>query len=960
MSRVLNTDEKNRNTMSFVKCILLILLCIGYTVNIGDFHITKLCILGIAFVVGFGYIEDEKSNRKIYNGFMQYALPYILFFVSYLAVAYIIGRCGKMACVLDIQYIGMKDLIKNYVLYTKPYIDIFGPIWILFSLFLCIVLHNIVNLFNYNNKIYVYVVLGTMNFLIGNYICNINNPLWQYSGILLMVYALFEMGYVLNHINFAEYVTLLKNKIIIVCSSILVICAFVYVIPKYITNIFGENLNEFNFMVLIISAFLILYVLGDVITSRVKVLNGALNVISKNSLGVVILLFPVIKGIGSIMYKIGVISLDDVKGIMSPNYCGTKYWWLITLLSLILCVAIWIICMKLKPFRIIFGQDDEVNNIVYSKIKSLKILQRISDCYIRNTNKVKEYIKYIFSDYRRVVLCISMIVFTLVLAIPILRCGLSCNDELQTRYWGMQSISEFYKRYIGVLIREGRILAVLSVPSEYFIEFAFRSRIWKGIISLLIIGLDLTFIITIINKLFNNKTLNYVFFIIFTVCLPITFEHTLPNTYVAFLGIPTMLFFASVVLAIRFFETSKKKFIVSSAVLLFISLCSYESIITLMPLYVIVVWFYSKNEKNILVGMIKKILVPFSTSVVYLFTYLIMGKIVETQYDGTVMTFESINQSFAIVKNLMFSATPGYYTFFSPKYKYLYNLYSHDSSTTIIGKTLSSLLDTRIVLLFIVLAIIMFILSNKPYKKVGYVKTIIVVIVTALLMMFPALPYSISKQYQNNVGEISNIALPGTYLMYIYAVFAISYIMYQLVTNKSVVIKTTSILLMLLYFISIQNMNSVFTTCHSNNNDRMENIEQLLGTNFITNFNGKHIMADDIYETQNLLAFHNGYWTSYCNLYGLDITLDKDESDETKANIDMLSNDIFEVTYENLCWIISTKPINGNIYIETDEDIYSVCSYSYQVDNGMYIYTYKLNRGDFEEYGYYDATEDIK
>lgn len=256
---------------------------------------------------------------------------------------------------------------------------------------------------------------------------------------------------------------------------------------------------------------------------------------------------------------------------------------------------------------------------------------------------------------------------------PYMSVGTTNNDEVQARYWSMLGFKEFYSHFFEELLLKGRAISCWIVPITHMLGYIGEETYCFKILQILVILLNIGAFGKLIKMLFS-KGLSKLTILMLFLFLPITFEPTLPNAYVAIYGLPLFFIFLSLILYIKYIRIYKKRYLVFSMLLFVIACCSYEAFITYAPIYWIIciyekkIYSWKKCKQNLV-----ELSVPFITGILFALIYIITVIIFPSLYAGNQIGF-TVNGALTIIKNLFKSSLPASFLF-SAKYRYLFDLY---------------------------------------------------------------------------------------------------------------------------------------------------------------------------------------------------------------------------------------------------------------------------------------------
>lgn len=942
--------------VDYAKAILIILVVLGHATGKFNLFIYQFHVAAFFLVSGFLHQRKESLAKAIFDRFMQLILPLDIFFLVFTFFNFLSAKMGIYSFYGSTDYIGVKTCLKEFFVNGNLYIDVLGATWFLTVLFGVEILHLFVEKVNKNDDLIISFIISMVSYFLSFHFISVGCTTHNID-IILVSFSFYELGYILKHIltkmnivsnkkmNLSVFGLLIVSGIVLFYFGKVNVCVMDIVSRNY-TNKYLNILAALNgtIFVLCVSFFM---------QKKLVIIDKAAKLLSSNTLGILLLHFTFFRLCYVLLFFMGKIGGEDVKTLVPTYEVGCKYWPMFVVVSILGSILVWLALKKVKFFRICLGQDKEFNTCLWKRIAEAKIWNIVSSKIKNSISEIKENVKKILADKRKTYLYGSLCIYIVLISIPIIRAGIMCNDELQTRYWGMRGCKDLFEHYAKTSIAQGRFLSILPVSINFWIQFCINSKLWRGIVSIGVLLLDSILITKLIRKIFIDQKLSLVYFILFWSCLAVSFEHTLPNAFVAFLGIPIAVFICSILATIDYYKNDSKKKLYTGMVLLFISLCSYEGILTLMPIYLIIAYMYRKQEKGAIRGTICAVLAPLLVSIGYLILYILSAIIFQSTYSGNKMTFVSFSQSFEIIRNLILSGIPGYYSYISQKYYYLRWGLSGTEATSVF----QCFTNIRVILLAIV--IIVLILQCKQYKKEknSIVKMLITVGITICLAIIATLPISISEMYQNNVGENGFIGLPTSYLVYIFVVFAMSYMVtFILNTRFSKNILLLVGIILMVFVTQIQYDNDIYSKQISKDFTRIENIEELLDNDVMNYLNGSNIHSCDLFETRDALGIHGDYWTDYMALLGKNIIISNDQVD-SNFEINTIGDQAISIAGNHVGWYISLNDQYKNVAISKKDGSKAVleCMNSWK-DKGVIIYAFTIDdNGKLENIDYLET-----
>lgn len=956
------------------KALVIISVVVGHTTGKYNMFIYQFHMAAFFFISGYvSHLDKRTIEETIWNKICTIILPLVSVFIVMLGVVGFIDKIGLYNVLFEGTFLGVGFIFKEFVFKNSMNINWLGATWFLTVLFSVYILQRILLKLARDQFNLFYGVSSAFIFIIGYY--------WiereiQFGNLDLAFIAQFYffLGVMANSTNVLNKVKNNKifNWIFLVISTI-----GLWYFGCIKINVVDYPSRQFGFifsnLLAAINGIIFIYCISILLEAIPKIIKKYILLIGKSTLGIVFFHFLMFKCCFWFMYIIGIVPLEYLKNFIPTTEIGEEFWVIIAGCSLILSTVLWNGLNKLRIARILLGQEKEIYNSVYENIKQIKVINSIKSVklIIPSIDDMKKS-RYVDIIKNHKMLTVSLVVIMALMAKPILLTGIMCNDELQTRLYAMGGAKNLFKYYISGSIQQGRVLSAIPVSIYFYLQFFSSNILIFRTMAILFVIIDIALFTYIINKIFGDKKFSVFLGIMLFSFLNINFEHTVPNTFVGFLGIPFAIFLLSIIFYIKFIQNKRTREAIIYSVLLFLSLISYEAIITLMPMFPLIAWYFSTKESKNIKGLIKKIWLPIAISVSYLVIYIISSKLAPSMYEGNQLTFISFKDSFDIIVQLFKSSIPGYYLF-NKKYQYLTNLLTGknlqmninllselmNSSTgfiisicivgsNIIKSIIDNLINLRILISSLMLiGVLNYLISSKRSNDIVYriklkFKDGLIVFIGIIFMILPTLPIALSKMYQGNVNADNFIALPVSYFSYFASIFTISYMIYRICTNlKNKKIIVAIICLLVVYLVPIQAMNDVFSKEINKQYERLTTIESIFNTNTMKSFQYQKITAEDFFKTKNALAIHDSYWNDFSNMKGISVEILNEKKNDNTINIYYQNDDYFILSFKDKIRVLSSKPIIEKQPIKVTDTEYLEGEFTnYIIDKEFYAYDF--------------------
>ena len=203
---------------------------------------------------------------------------------------------------------------------------------------------------------------------------------------------------------------------------------------------------------------------------------------------------------------------------------------------------------------------------------------------------------------------------------PLMSAGVMHNDELLARYWSMRGVKDFFEHSFNeLLVGKGRAMSCLVIPVTEFLGYIGRSSFCFKILQIVTIMSNVVFFCKLVKEIFGDKVLAGIVGTFLLLFMPFSFEPTLPNAYVTLYGIPLTLLYISLLFYLFYIKKGKRKYIIISMSLFFISCCCYEAFVTYTPVFLILfLWKKRIHGISDLKTNMKQGLIPIALGCLFL------------------------------------------------------------------------------------------------------------------------------------------------------------------------------------------------------------------------------------------------------------------------------------------------------------------------------------------------------
>ena len=517
-----------------------------------------------------------------------------------------------------------------------------------------------------------------------------------------------------------------------------------------------------------------------------------------------------------------------------------------------------------------------------------------------NKFELPKKIKSFFNNKKVI---ISMVVLlSIVVILPLLKCGIMHNDELMSRLWSYKGFPTFYTHYFNEQLEKGRALSSVFIPATQYLGFIGQDTYQFKIMQVVSIFACLGSMCYFLKKVFNDKKLILLYALIFISFLQISFEPTVPNVFVTFYNVSICGLLFSLGLYVDYLKNGNIKKLLLSMLIFAIVEVTYESFVTYVPLYLLL-YIYFKGFKNLFKDL-KAILLPIGIGVVYLGAYIVATKLFPSNYAGNQIGNINIIQSLKLIVTLGYYSMPGSYLT-SGKYQYLLRFHMRGSK-----------LDLIRLAIFIIPFIILFFVSSRKDKdknKTSIIDLIKVLFISGVAVILPLLPISVASMYQEmQIGTVT-LGLPVSFFSYFASVLIITIIV-KFVSDNFKLGKYAMFAILLFMVIGVQTMNNTFSREANKDFRRIQYIERFVESGIANEVKDKEIYTEDLFLTKHTLFVHDTHWNEYAKAHNIDLTFTNSEGKLSDSKLYL--NDTFNMfiySIGNKNYIITEYELNGDI-----------------------------------------------
>ncbi len=930
--------------MDVFRGLLILSVVIGHTTGKFNAYIYQFHMGAFFLASGFTTKQESRSLLEtIYHRFLTLWLPLFTSIVLVQMVVECLNKSGNYEVFFTLSYMPLPDVLKQFLMNGAIYTWWLGAAWFLLVLFAITLLHRV--LFQLLGKHYgiLYAVVSIALFLVGYSMAQSGMTKWNVD-LILIAQLYFMIGLYLQKYQ-GKFAQNNKSGLMLTVAIITFFFMWVNATQFHCTMDFPSrafNSPAVDFW-LVLNGTVFIYAVSRLV-ERIPYFSTGIRYLGRNTLPILLFHFMAFKTAYALLAAAGYMRWDQIADLTPSIEIGSHFWWLITAVAIAISLILWkaICCVKL--LRIAFGQEKSLYDACYEKLKKNEWWKRLE----KEIGRIKLPMIEVYDEkrvalvkrYHPYILMFGLIL--LLVMIPIIKQGIILNDEVQMYQFRLQSWFSLLLRNIGEEIRMGRPLRILAAFNAA-LSFLTKNIYLNRIIQCGYIFAGFFSFGYFTYKLLNNRQFSIFVTMFIILFFPITFEHATPNAFNGLVFIPMTELFLSLTLYCNYLDTHKKQTLYCAVGLFIPALLGYEFMITFIPLYGLTYMYksYIQNQFEI-----KKVLRAVGVcgiiGIVFVAMLLITSKLCQGEYEGAQLGFVSVESSFSIIWMLFMSALPGYWIT-NDKYQYLFNIFQQNS-----GVTLRNVLLIAIVFI----ALLTLIKIRKPIACTMTQKQSLfhfsVLAAGTIYCFFPSFANAVSKIYQGNVTSEHFSALPVSSFLYLFTCFTICYavwVILQKVKNRNSIALVCATVITLSAF-PVQCMNSVLAQEQHRNTERFVKMNALFETNTLKKLSYNTIYAPELYETQNALAIHQGYFEDVAEQNGIESIAIISESEEN-CNVTLFETGVnqWTVTTGDEAVILSEYRLDGEVGVILSSALCEFVEVSDQGRDGDFYY-YHFKKDD--------------
>lgn len=921
------------------KGIVIVLMVLGHATGMFNMFIYQFHMGAFFFISGY---TTDLNKRSFVGTFVYKACTLLLPLITSFTMFYVLYRV-LFYSYPNINFNSPYDVsvwdhsflwfLKELLVYGRDWINVMGATWFLSVLFFTAIIGEI--LYKCLRKsilvLIVSVCVSCSLYMLQFY------HLWQAMDLALIALPFYIAGIVTKEYDMPDWFSKLLPVWKWGCGivSIALLFVFAYRFPA-LMDWPSRSFSSFPLnMIAVLNGSFFVYLLSQVF-QRNPILEKTFSFLGKNTLAIVILHF--------FAFKVSFLLLGISVGNFLPPK-ETTVWELLFIVSVSigLSLGLWRLVLCVPFMRILFGQEKSKYELWYKKIgiecvfPNSEEFMRIDITRLEKIWNIKWKTACTFLQKNRFE-CLAFVIFLTLIGGMLMHQGITLNDELQFRLHRMYGLKHLVvNRWMGELY-QGRPLRILAAFNESM-GFLFTSYLWSRLFQLFFLGLNLVPLGMLLYKIFANKYIGLLAGVLWLAYLPITFEHAVPNAFVTLCSIPVTFLLLSLNSFCSFLHTKKNLYYIICMILLTISLCGYEYMVTFVLLFPILAKYMLKIRW---ITSLKMSTGPLLISIVYIVLLFSLQKVFPPQYGGLQIDWMNWKACLAVIKQLFESSLPGY---FLGHCKYLYSIFViHIAPLGLIhiGRWHFGYLDVLFLFaFFVILRSIFLSISYANIRNISWKMNMNVLAVLGAYMIIPLLPNSITRMYH----EAHFVSLPVNYCTSLVFAVLLSYILYSLIRmfGYNWLMKLV-ILFLLIVGTFIFNMNMVFSTEQHMNFARLTTMEKMVQTRVFYYAMNHDVYSTDLFRTKCLLAIHDGYWDGFAKANGWNIHFKKEMPDIRDRFAIYENQGTFTFIKGNDGIVFSPEVLTQEIPIRIGENKSVIFPLMQPIhENQLYLYPFRLS-----------------
>lgn len=941
---VMQNGEERILWIDILKGILIILVVIGHATGKFNGYIYQFHMA--AFFMLSGYTENyskRKTGSYIAAKWFRLMQPVLVVFFVGILISSLLERLGVYSFLFeDAQiYLGVKESIRQFLFYGNNYVWWMGACWFIIALFFALIVQRIIHDIT-NDSILILLISGAL-VLVQSCFSRTSLKFSLLDGKVVLIAQFYLcLGELARKTNCIRRINGCGWRRALLLNSCFA-AVLIYAAQALHYSVDWPSADfEFSLVGCLIGVCDTLLVAG--IAYMLSKANGKhislLQIIGKNTMPIVFFHFVFFTVIHLVLAFFHVLSWQEVKTFLIPSSVA-ELWWLYAFGSICLSILFWQIMMKIRPLRILLGQD----TCFLCLTKTTKITEEME-----NAAKKKDRCwQAIIIHRKQLILFLVYFCYGLLCMYPALKMGITCRDDFLWRMYASISPLEVIKQYAEAAIGQGRVLSIIQGINLAFI--CFPNRIMFGIIKGGLFLSNIVLMSMLMGRLSVNKG-KYLLLISGPLFIQITLKASPPDAFSSFIAMPFTWILLSLLLYDIYLEKKNQKILVGSLFLYFAGMCAYESIILYSIFFFVIAVLRKKRASEIV-----KCLVPHTvTALLYLTLYILSRSVFPSNYSGNTIQIGSMKQVIEFIARMVCGGIPG--LFASGSFSQAMMRYIRDYPVEY--SILNEINFRIIVVLLLALGIFLLYMKRAAEKdSEGKKRSSLVFILLCLLICAIGLtvPNAVSGSAEMYLAQPGLIGLPSTYMISIILLTAISVLFELLLRCNSKRFRIACVcffsIAMVLWGGFVQCSNHALGDLQTESSDRIERTEHILNISMISSETDPIYATgiNDIYINQLVLMSD---WNRYLEIQQKSCIL-TDQYSDGNAYLKMIDNghrwiyagDSHGSTKEeastSVVSFISDHELYGKkVYFRCADGIIKQISLicGFNVECGFYVYTF--------------------
>jgi fucose 4-O-acetylase-like acetyltransferase len=599
--------EQRIRWVDVYKGLAILLVVVGHATGLFNSYIYQFHMAAFFFISGYTSKLGERGLIQTWVG-KAYSiyLPYFSFFLITLGLVWLLNIVGGYSALFKDPFPGFVFSLSEFPAH-RIYVNLLGATWFLITIFGIYVVQRFVLFLCFERVGTLFMLVSVALFLTGYGIMRatiyIPDGFWY---LIFIGQFYFSLGYLFSR---KSWLNKLEGKsiqlLLIVGVNVVLLYIFSHQWPNtvdYPSRSFGNAfINSIGAMNGIFFLFIVSVILDKLVHEKVV---SVIVKIGQNTLGILVFHFMFFKVGYATLAVMGIVDWGYVANFTPTHEIGDRYWLLISGLSIALSITAWNLILKIQLLRLILGQSRDVVDRLYQGKSSVinRLDLALSAGRARFGKMANDGILETIRQNKIIAGSLGILIALAVL--PMLEQGVVSNDELQTSFWAQLGWSQFWQHYSVVWAHQGRILGVpLNIFSAYVGFLSTNVYVFRSI-SILLMLIVFALYGWLIARLRKSIYWGIAIFSVAFLFLPIVFEHTLPNSFVALFCIPFILAFFSFHLFLTYLEKGSRLVLLVSMLAWFFFLTGYEAFLTLTPVFLVIAYIHRKASNQDLIKVV--------------------------------------------------------------------------------------------------------------------------------------------------------------------------------------------------------------------------------------------------------------------------------------------------------------------------------------------------------------------